>query len=84
MHLVFSKKSKGKLTGADAAAGSGDGPGEPSGAVLTALPTAASPPDCPDELKELEEPTSKRSSILACAPPAQARGIMHQSGSAWG
>ena len=76
MHLVFSKKSKGKLTGADAAAGAGDGPDRPSAAVVIALPTAASPTDCPDELKELDEPTSKRSSILAGTPPVQAQGII--------
>lgn len=73
MHLVFSKKSKGNLTGADAAAGAGAGPDLPSAPELTALPTAASPSpaDWPDELSELDEPNSKRSSILACAPPAQ-------------
>lgn len=76
MHLVFSKKSKGKLTGADAAAGAGDGPGKPSAAVVIALPTAASPTDCPDELKELDEPTSKRSSILTGTPPAQPKHIV--------
>ena len=78
MHLVFSKKSKGKLTGEDAAAGAG--PDEPSAPVLMALPTAASPADCPDELNELEEPTSMRSSILGCAPPAQAQAALCPTG----
>ena len=77
MHLVFSKKSKGNLTGAGAAAGAMAGPDEPSAAVLIALPTAARPTDWPDELKELDEPTSKRSSMRTCAPPAQAKGSVH-------
>ena len=69
MHLVLSKKSKGNWIGAEAAeAAAGAGAAAASVPVLTALPTAASP-EWADELKELEEPCSRRSSILLCRRP---------------